>query len=158
MKTLEEEIARLRGEDKKYIRIDADLPAGIPSSYIPQESVRITLFRRFLKEDDPKEFHALLEEIVDRFGPVPEELRALWGMTLIRNAGAHAGIDAFRVTKKESVLTGHSSTVFSLLRTKKRWIVLEDKAVGPGGASAIADVVEALCSNPTSGRIAAIGE
>ena len=158
MKTLEDEIARLRGEDKKFIRIDADLPAGIPSSYIPQESVRITLFRRFLKEDDPKEFRALLDEILDRFGPVPEELRVLWGMTLIRNAGARAGIDAFRATKKESVLTGHSPTVFSLLRTKKRWIVLEDKAVGPGGAPAIADVVEALCSDPASGRVVAIGE
>ena len=152
MKTLEEEIARLRGEDKKFIRIDADLPAGIPSSYIPQESVRITLFRRFLKEDDPKEFIALLDEIVDRFGPVPEELHALWGMTLIRNAGALAGIEAFRVTKKESVLTGQAARVFSFLRTKKRWIVLENKAVGPGGATAVGDVAEGLVQTRVIGE------
>jgi transcription-repair coupling factor (superfamily II helicase) len=144
LKTLESEIARLRGEDRTFVRVETDIPASIPVSYIPQESVRITLYRRFLRGGTPQEFTDLLAEVLDRFGPIPEELKTLWGITLVRNSGALAGIDTLRTTKKETLLTGKAESLFSVLRKKRRWIVLDGKAVGPGGAIAVDDVADAI--------------
>ena len=88
IKLLEGEIARLRGEDhtpqgpEPKIRFHQE--AFIPSFYIENESERLRFYQLLFAVRTDKERRALQEEMEDRFGRMPEEVRRLFEVTRIR--------------------------------------------------------------------------
>jgi transcription-repair coupling factor (superfamily II helicase) len=88
MKLLEEEIARQRGEEvpsgpEPVIRLREE--AFIPSSYIENESERLRFYQRLFAARTERERQDLQEELEDRFGKMPEEVRRLFEITRIRS-------------------------------------------------------------------------
>ena len=69
-----------------------EVAAGIPSAYVPESRLRIDLYRRLGLAATRDELAALEEEIPDRFGPVPEEVRILLAATRVRVEAEHKGI------------------------------------------------------------------
>jgi transcription-repair coupling factor (superfamily II helicase) len=59
---LADEIARIKGTKRKEAEVEIGFPAAIPGNYIPQENLRVTLYRRMLKTDTPEEALALKYE------------------------------------------------------------------------------------------------
>jgi tRNA (guanine-N7-)-methyltransferase len=53
------------------------LAVGIPSKYIPDQDLRLRLYRRIADLRDEREIDALVLEFLDRFGPPPEMLQNL---------------------------------------------------------------------------------
>jgi transcription-repair coupling factor (superfamily II helicase) len=102
---LEEAVAELKGEPvsepKPPVEIQLGLPLRIPESYIPQESLRLAMYRRIAAAQSPKELASILEEIADRFGPPPPELRHLELAQRLRLAAQAWGITRLRRTPKE---------------------------------------------------------
>ena len=98
---LEKELNKLRGiEGEKVTEIDSDRGGGfIPENYIPQDDVRVTIYRRIINAVGHDEYEALLNEINDRFGKMPSEVSYLVGLTAIRNFGGHYGIEKVNVKK-----------------------------------------------------------
>ncbi|MBQ6112608.1 MAG: transcription-repair coupling factor, partial [Synergistaceae bacterium] len=98
---LEKELNKLRGiEGEKVTEIDSDRGGGfIPENYIPQDDVRVTIYRRMINAVGHDEYEALLNEINDRFGKMPSEVSYLVGLTAIRNFGGHYGIEKVNVKK-----------------------------------------------------------
>ncbi|MBQ3695301.1 MAG: DEAD/DEAH box helicase [Synergistaceae bacterium] len=98
---LEKELNKLRGiEEEKVTEIDSDRGGGfIPENYIPQDDVRVTIYRRMINAVGHDEYEALLNEINDRFGKMPSEVSYLVGLTAIRNFGGHYGIEKVNVKK-----------------------------------------------------------
>ena len=98
---LEQEINRLRGiEEKRETEITTDRGSGfIPESYIPQEDVRITTYRRLLNSVGIDEFEALMSEMADRFGKIPSEAEYLAGLTAVRKFGRDYGVESVEVRK-----------------------------------------------------------
>ena len=73
-KMLENELAKLRGLENKLTDIKSDRANGyIPENYIPQDDIRVLMYRRFLRVRDLDELDNLLNEMADRFGQVPVE-------------------------------------------------------------------------------------
>ena len=56
---LEQEIAKLRGQIKAQTELTFDQGGSIPAFYIPQDGVRVTLYRRLLKATDVDEIASL---------------------------------------------------------------------------------------------------
>ncbi|MEO7196953.1 MAG: TRCF domain-containing protein, partial [Solirubrobacterales bacterium] len=59
------------------VRVDADVSAYVPSSYVPYEAAKIDVHRRIAGARAPGELRALRDELRDRFGPPPEPVEAL---------------------------------------------------------------------------------
>jgi transcription-repair coupling factor (superfamily II helicase) len=62
----------------------APIPARIPVSYIAETRLRIDLYRRLALTGGPAALKEIETDLRDRFGPIPEEVRALLLVTEIR--------------------------------------------------------------------------
>lgn len=60
--------------------------ARIPEDYVPTSSLRLWLYRRISEIGNEEEAAALMKELEDRFGPVPDEVKRL-----VRDAMERAG-------------------------------------------------------------------
>ena len=102
---LEQELNKLRGiEQRRITEITSDRGSGfIPEHYIPQDDVRITLYRKMLNALGPDELEALVKEMRDRFGPVPSEVKYLVGIMAVKNFGSRFGIQ--EITIKKNLVT-----------------------------------------------------
>ncbi|MBA2523916.1 MAG: transcription-repair coupling factor, partial [Solirubrobacterales bacterium] len=72
--------AELSGSGERVdeeVRVDADVSAYVPSSYVPYEAAKIDVHRRIAGARAPGELRALRDELRDRFGPPPEAVEAL---------------------------------------------------------------------------------
>lgn len=72
---LEEETARLRGVVKKpafETSVDVDVDYYIPDSYIPDSGTKMRIYRRMLLATEQAEIDAIKEELLDRFGQLPQ--------------------------------------------------------------------------------------
>ncbi|MEA4952492.1 MAG: helicase-related protein [Aminivibrio sp.] len=140
---LEEEIAKLRGTLPSSAEVTADIPCLIQASYIPQETIRIALYRRLLRVDGPEELRELEKEVQDRFGPLPEALKNLFSVSLLRSRGGKYGILSVECGKRDTVLRG-SGPAFDDLKKRRNWYASEGKVTGPGGYTGLADVLSVL--------------
>lgn len=98
---LEDELNKLRGIGQKTLtEVNSDRGSGfIPEHYIPQDDVRITLYRRMLNAIGPDELEALAKEMEDRFGPLPSEVKYLVGVMAVKNFGDRFGIESVTIHK-----------------------------------------------------------
>ena len=88
-------LARARGEtpaDDRPTELHLGIAAMIPTDYVPEPEVRIGLYRRFAELTDDVSVADLDEEIADRFGPPPEEVRQLIELSRLRQRCRRAGI------------------------------------------------------------------
>ena len=87
MKMIEQAIAELKGEEWHediHPEINADLPAFLPGDYVADTDVRLNLYRRLSSLSEKSDLVSMIEEIADRFGPPPQEVRNLMGLVSIR--------------------------------------------------------------------------
>jgi transcription-repair coupling factor (superfamily II helicase) len=141
---LEQEIARLRGQIAVQTELSFDMGGSIPAFYIPQDSVRVTLYRRLLKASELDEITSLRPEMKDRFGPLPEPVRYLVDLTTIRGCGASAGLAKVSVTRQETKVKGDLKPLAAFLKSKRGWTLIGDSALGPGGPNGVKTLVEAM--------------
>jgi transcription-repair coupling factor (superfamily II helicase) len=77
---LDEATQKLKGEEKPS-EIEPELklqvPAFLPETYIPSAKERVTWYKRFSMVHDEAEIKDLREELLDRYGPRPEEVENL---------------------------------------------------------------------------------
>ncbi|MCO5326222.1 MAG: transcription-repair coupling factor [Solirubrobacterales bacterium] len=81
---LDQAVEELRAADdggepggEAEVRVDVDVSAYVPSSYVPYEAAKIDIHRRIAAARAPGELRALLDELRDRFGPPPEAVECL---------------------------------------------------------------------------------
>ena len=82
-----EAIDNLNGIVKESINeVTIDIPgdALIPEDYVSKQDQRFDLYRRLSSAKDESDVHAISEELVDRFGPIPEVTSNLIEVTLLR--------------------------------------------------------------------------
>lgn len=94
------------GEDGIRLPVSVDLPLaiGVPVSYVPDQNMRLNLYRRLanLKQED--ELQALGEEFVDRFGPMPESVTNLFYQMRVKLRAERAGLASVAVESDQVVL------------------------------------------------------
>ena len=69
------------------------VPSRIPDDYVADLGVRLTLYRRLAALQNDDELAAFGDELEDRFGPLPEEVRNLLRVMAIRLRCRAAGIE-----------------------------------------------------------------
>lgn len=82
--------------------INLAIPALLPEDYLPDVHARLILYKRIASSADPEELNDLREEVIDRFGPLPEAAANLFRQTQLKlkarplgvrkiDLGAHGG-------------------------------------------------------------------
>ena len=108
---LEEAVASLKAgitepvADKWSPQITIGMPVLIPDAYVADLSVRLGLYRRLADLEDEREIDAFGAELVDRFGPLPEEVRHLLQIVAIKGLCRRANVEKIDSGPKGAVLS-----------------------------------------------------
>ena len=84
-------------EGPKEIRIDLPVDAHIPESYINSERLRLEVYRKLAASKDDKDLRQAVEEMEDRYGPVPEPVQRLLSVARLRHQARRAGVSDITV-------------------------------------------------------------
>jgi transcription-repair coupling factor (superfamily II helicase) len=108
---LEEAVASLKAgiaepvADRWSPQITIGMPVLIPDDYVADLSVRLSLYRRLAEIEDEREIDAIGAEMVDRFGPMPDEVRHLLDTVVIKTLCRRANVAKIDAGPKGAVLS-----------------------------------------------------
>jgi transcription-repair coupling factor (superfamily II helicase) len=74
------------------IEVNMHLPALIPDEYLPDVNMRLTLYKRLSNCQSKEDLHELQVEMIDRFGLLPDEVKALFQLAELRQFGEQMGL------------------------------------------------------------------
>jgi transcription-repair coupling factor (superfamily II helicase) len=96
--------------DKWSPQITIGAPVLIPEDYVADLSVRLALYRRLAEIDDEAEIEPFAAELVDRFGPIPEEVEHLLQTVAIKVLCRRANVEKIDAGPKGAVLAFRDNT------------------------------------------------
>jgi transcription-repair coupling factor (superfamily II helicase) len=82
----------LEGTVDVSTEVNLHVPALLPAAYCSDVHERLSLYKRLADADTREELDALREELVDRFGELPEAARALVECHMVRIAARRLGV------------------------------------------------------------------
>jgi transcription-repair coupling factor (superfamily II helicase) len=107
---LEEAVASLKaggedsGEERWSPQITIGVPVMIPEDYVPDLQLRMSLYRRLADLDDAGAIDAFGAELVDRFGPLPDEVEALLKVVYVKSLCRRANVEKVEAGPKGVVI------------------------------------------------------
>jgi transcription-repair coupling factor (superfamily II helicase) len=105
IRMLEETVRELRGEEvapEIHSSLNLGLDLRIPPAYIADENQRLRAYKRIAQAADAAERDKVEQELEDRYGPVPEDIRLLLRYSAIKTSAERIGIEA--IDRRASVL------------------------------------------------------
>ncbi len=72
--------------------IDLHVPALIPEDFLPDVHMRLIMYKRIASIKDKTELNELKEEMIDRFGLLPEAVRNLFEISKLKQKARPLGI------------------------------------------------------------------
>jgi len=110
---LEDAVAELRAGGAQQLvdqrgwspQINAGAAVLIPEAYVPDLNVRLALYRRLSEAESAADREALAAELIDRFGPLPEEAGQLLKVVAIKGLCRQANVAKIDVGPKGAVVT-----------------------------------------------------
>jgi transcription-repair coupling factor (superfamily II helicase) len=118
---LEEAVAEARGiedstlsDDEWSPQISTGVPVLIPDYYVTDLSVRMGLYRRLAWLHDQSDIDGFGAELIDRFGPIPDEAENLIKTISLKNLCKKAGIEKVDAGPKGAVVAFRNSDFANL--------------------------------------------
>jgi transcription-repair coupling factor (superfamily II helicase) len=84
--------ATVEAEISLPVNVDLPLASGLPAEYIPDQALRLRLYRRLADVTDESALDALAAEFGDRFGPLPEMAQNLFYQMRVKLRAEKAGL------------------------------------------------------------------
>jgi transcription-repair coupling factor (superfamily II helicase) len=135
-KILEEAVAELKGEPIRREldpEVTVDVPAFLPDDYLPDTGQRLDFYRRLAQARDEDGVRAVLDELVDRYGPLPDEARLLGEVMVDKTLVRALGAQGYELSSARVVLTLGETTrlepakVLKLVQARgSRWKLTPD--------------------------------
>ncbi len=108
---LEEAVAQLKdggddfGEEQWSPQINIGTPVLIPEDYVADLQLRLSLYRRLADLSEAQDIDAFGAELIDRFGPLPEEVQHLLKIVFIKGLCRKANVEKVDAGPKGIVVT-----------------------------------------------------
>jgi transcription-repair coupling factor (superfamily II helicase) len=94
-----EAVSQLKGElsgatitEPVELKVELPVDAHLPHQWIPSERVRLEVYQRLAAAHDEQSLIAVREELLDRFGPPPDEVERLFEMATFRQLVQSVGL------------------------------------------------------------------
>ncbi len=91
------EIPKATDDGPKEIRIDLPVDAHIPEKYINSERLRLEVYRKLAASKNNQDLRVAVEEMEDRYGPIPREVTRLLAVARLRHQARRAGVSDITV-------------------------------------------------------------
>jgi transcription-repair coupling factor (superfamily II helicase) len=113
MELLDETIEELRGNPRTVLvdpEIRLPVSARLPEDYVPDVSQRLVLYKRLASAPDEADVDRIRDELLDRFGALPEEATHLLAVIRLKIAARRLGVAAVDLAGEQIVLTAAENT------------------------------------------------
>ncbi|MCP4328029.1 MAG: transcription-repair coupling factor [Alphaproteobacteria bacterium] len=90
-------------------QITIGMPVLLPDTYVPDLGLRLSLYRRIAHLRQSDEIDGFAAELVDRFGPLPEEADNLLQIVSIKALCRAAGVDRIEAGPKGALVSFHEN-------------------------------------------------
>jgi transcription-repair coupling factor (superfamily II helicase) len=114
---LEEAVAQLRSgtaeteaPDQWSPQINIGTSVLIPEDYVADLNVRMALYRRLASLENQADIDRFAAELIDRFGPLPEEVKHLLEIVAIKHLCRAAMVEKIEAGPKGAILTFRNQT------------------------------------------------
>ncbi len=91
-------------------QIHLGLPILIPEEYVTDLSTRLTLYRRLSNVENEEEIEGFTLELLDRFGPLPEEVKNLLSVLKLKQLCRQVGVEKIETGEKGAIFTFYNNT------------------------------------------------
>ncbi|HEY1095777.1 MAG TPA: transcription-repair coupling factor [Alphaproteobacteria bacterium] len=93
-------------QDNDWVpQINLGVPVLIPEEYVRDLPVRLGLYRRLASLTEHDAIEAFAVELIDRFGPLPDEVKNLLDVMTIKQLCKHAGIEKIDAGPRGALLS-----------------------------------------------------
>ncbi|REG10616.1 transcription-repair coupling factor [Pelolinea submarina] len=89
---------------RPLVAVELPLSVGIPQEYLPDEKLRLQLYRRIADTINQNEIEKIKDEFLDRFGPLPEDTQNLFWQLGIKLKAEQAGLASISIEGDQIVL------------------------------------------------------
>lgn len=124
VRMLEEAVAELRGQPIHHPvdpELTVDVPGYIPDDYVPDPGQRLDLYKRLSAIEDEDEARALLDELTDRFGPLPGETLLLADLMIVKALARGLDATAIELSRARLAIALGPSTPIDARALPKPW-------------------------------------
>ena len=90
--------------------ITTGAPVTIPDHYVPDLALRMQLYRRLSSLQTDEDIEGFAAEMIDRFGPMPDEVELLMKLVSIKALCIRAHVDKIDVGAKGAVVSFHDNS------------------------------------------------
>ncbi|HSM17131.1 MAG TPA: TRCF domain-containing protein, partial [Gemmatimonadales bacterium] len=174
MRWLEETVRALKGQGVEAQGVApetvVDTPAHLPDAYVPDDDSKLDVYRRLARARVAESVDDVQQELRERFGPLPPDVRALLDIARIRVIGATLGLQHVLVRGDEARLTFRSGTTprlagltaaldhVQLAADVRRTVPLSLRLHRLGGEPMLPTLVRALRAVEREGQAAKAGQ
>ncbi|MBQ3864791.1 MAG: hypothetical protein II781_03020 [Clostridia bacterium] len=112
-KLMAETVNELRGHDAPVpveTHVELPLNAYIPYEFIPADHVRIDTYKQIASIETQADYDDMVEELIDRFGDVPQSVDYLLKTSLLKSVASRMQIDRIRESAKGRISLQFAST------------------------------------------------
>jgi transcription-repair coupling factor (superfamily II helicase) len=78
--------------ERADVRVELPVDAHVPPEYVDTERLRLEVYAKISAAGDEEALDAVREELVDRYGPVPEAVERLFSVARLRMHAREAGV------------------------------------------------------------------
>ena len=137
---LEEAVAELRSDDSVVSRswspqVNVGVPVMIPEGYVEDLNVRLSLYRRLSEIGNAEASDGFAAELIDRFGPLPIEVKYLLQVMSIKRLAKSALVAKIDAGPKGAVYTFRHEditspeTILGAIQNQPMWRLRPDQTV-----------------------------
>jgi transcription-repair coupling factor (superfamily II helicase) len=97
VRLLEETVRELKGEEvplEIHATLNLGLDIRIPAEYITDDAQRLRAYKRIADAKDDEQATRIIDEVSDRYGPAPEEVRNLVRFAVLKSMAERAGVES----------------------------------------------------------------
>ena len=109
-------------------QINLGIPVLIPETYVSDLNVRLNLYRRLADIDAQADLEAFGAELIDRFGPLPDEVKNLLDTMTIKQLCRSAGVERLDAGPKGAMITFRNNQ-FAHVDQLMAWIMKQSGAI-----------------------------
>jgi len=96
IRMLEESVQELKGEEvplEIHATLNLGLDIRIPSNYVSDEHQRLRAYKRIADVTNEESAQRIADELADRYGPVPAEVKNLLAFALVKGLAQKMGVE-----------------------------------------------------------------
>jgi transcription-repair coupling factor (superfamily II helicase) len=128
-KMLEAAVAELRGQPIHQLvdpELTIEVPGFIPDDYVPDTGQRLELYKRLSSIEDEDEVREVLEEIQDRYGPIPGEVLLLADLMVVKALARRIDATSVELTRSRLAIGPAPTPPVDLRKVPGPWTLERD--------------------------------